>query len=89
MSDHTMKAADVTPESHWMNLIKMAENSEFTPIGIEPIGSVKQAIEVANLLPQDDPIRLDLLRMCAKKIICTMTYMGFMTTNTELKPPIL
>lgn len=70
----------VPPPPEWGKVLKMAE-AEYTPMGVEPIGTVEQALEVAHLLPENDPLRLDLLHSCSKRLIAAMQYVGFVTSK--------
>lgn len=71
-------------EIDWAATARMAEG-EFTPMGRDPIGIVEQAIEVAHLLPESDPMRVKILHACGKRLIFTLQYVGYLTSE---EPPI-
>lgn len=56
---------------------------DFTPMPTTRIECVEQAIDLARLMPESDPIRLDLLRCAAKVWVMGNSVVGFITSEEK------
>lgn len=71
--------------SNLPKIIKIAKGDEFELVNREADPVVEQALEIVHLLPPEDPLRLDLLRICGKQLIGQLTYVAIITTEEEAK----
>lgn len=68
MSDHDFPKIITVEEGDVFELVNRVANP-----------CVEQALEIIHLLPVEDPIRLDLLRVCGKQLMGQLTYVAVIT----------